>query len=474
MEARSKMIRLILKKEILDIIYSKKFVFSFPVISIFIILSFYVGIKNYQVQQRQYEAAISENIRQMSGIKDWMQISHNIFLPPNPLYTLVNGISNDIGRTIKMYGIGELNAQDSRFNDDPLFAVFNFFDLEFLFLVILSLFAILFGYNMINGEKESGTLRLVLANGIAKDKFIIGKLSGALLAVTIPLLLPLLIGCLLIILMDVPFSATEWIKLILILMTGVIYFNLFLTISIFFSGFTKNSSTSFLIILMVWIFFVLIIPRVAVLVGGRSVDVPSVDEVASQKSRYRSQLWSEDMKKINQYKGPETNDIDEMMSSFQQFMTNLAEERNKKLNELNQRLNEDRQNRQNLQEKVAFNFARISPSSLFSLAVTNLASTSIQLKQTYLKAANDYQRIYAQFLREKLNGSLPEAGMVMRKIGDEESESINPNELPEFIFYDNNVSEVINASIIDISLLVLINLLFFSSAVFSFLKFDVR
>ena len=83
------MIKLLIKKEILDILYSKKFVFSFPVISLLIILSFYAGIKNYQVQQRQYEAAVSENIRQMSGLKDWMQISHNIFLPPNPLYNQV-------------------------------------------------------------------------------------------------------------------------------------------------------------------------------------------------------------------------------------------------------------------------------------------------------------------------------------------------------------------------------------------------
>jgi ABC-type transport system involved in multi-copper enzyme maturation permease subunit len=468
------MVKLIIKKEIQDILYSKKFVLSFPVISVLIILSFYVGIKNYQVQQRQYEAAVAENIRQMSGIKDWMQISHNIFLPPSPLYTFVNGISNDIGRTIEMYGIGELSTRNSRFNDDPLFAVFRFFDLEFLFLVILSLFAILFGYNMVNGEKESGTLRLVLANPIPKDKFILGKLTGALIAVSVPLLLPVLIGCLLIILLGIPFSAAEWIKLALIILTGLIYFGLFLSISIFISGLTHKSSTSFLLTLMIWIFLVLIIPRMAVLVGGRSVDVPSVDEVASQKSRYRSQLWTEDMKKINQFSGPETNDVEELMTSFQKFMTELSEERNRKQSELNHRLNEERQNRQKLQEKVAFNLARISPASMFSLTVTNLASTSITLKQSYLQSANDYQRIYAQFLREKLDGSLPEAGMIMRKIGDEDAEPINPNELPVFKFSNNSTSDVMNASIIDLFLLIILNLFFFTSAVFSFQKFDVR
>jgi len=433
-----------------------------------------VGIKNYQEQQRQYEAAVSENIRQMSGIKDWMQISHNIFLPPNPLFTLVNGISNDIGRTITMYGIGELTTHDSRFNDDPMFAVFRFFDLEFLFMVILSLFAILFGYNIINGEKESGTLRLVFANSVPKDKFILGKMTGVLLAVTIPLLIPIFIGSLLIIFLQVPISGTEWLKLGLIILTGFIYFSLFLVISIFISGIVKKPSNSFLIILTIWIFFVFIIPRVAVLISARSVDVPSVDEVATQKSRYRSQLWSEDMRKINQFTGPKTENIEELMNAFQQFMTNLAEERNNKLNELNQRLNEDKQNRQNVQEKIAFGLARISPASLFSLSVSNLAGTSIDLKQTFIKAANDYQAIYARFLKTKLNGSLPEAGMVMRTIDDGDTEPIDTTELPEFTFTGQSTTEVLNASVIDLSLLVIFNLLLFGGAVLTFIKFDVR
>ena len=84
------------------------------------------------MQQRQYEAALKENISQMQGITDWREVNHSIFLPPDPLYTLLNGISNDIGRDIEMYGVGELSAENSRYNEDPLFAIFRFLDLEFL------------------------------------------------------------------------------------------------------------------------------------------------------------------------------------------------------------------------------------------------------------------------------------------------------------------------------------------------------
>ena len=91
------MIKYVIKKELQDIIQSQKFVWAFIVTSFLIIVTFYIGGNNYHLQQRQHEAALSENIRQMGGITDWAQIKHHIFLPPDPLYTLINGIDNDIG-----------------------------------------------------------------------------------------------------------------------------------------------------------------------------------------------------------------------------------------------------------------------------------------------------------------------------------------------------------------------------------------
>ena len=80
-------------------------------------------------------------------------------MKPQPLMT-TNGISNDIGRNIRMKSRGELHPQNSRYSDEPIFAIFRFMDLEFIFGTILSLFAILFAYDSINGEKLRGTLKL--------------------------------------------------------------------------------------------------------------------------------------------------------------------------------------------------------------------------------------------------------------------------------------------------------------------------
>ncbi len=472
------MLKLIIEKELREMIGSTKFAITFGVCALLIILAFYVGARNYQVSRAQYEAAIAENFRQMEGITDWLMVEHQIFLPPHPVATLVTGISNDIGRNIQMYGQGELAAEDSRFNDDPIFAVFRFLDLDFIFQIVLSLFAILFAYNAINGEKEQGTLRLTFANAVPKDSYILGKICGSFIALAVPLLIPILLGCLLLPLMDIPMGATDWAKLALIIVSGMLYFGLFLTLSVWISAITHRSSNSFLLMLIIWLFAVLIIPRSAVLIAGRAVDVLSVDEIATQKSKLNAQLWSEDRQKLSNYRPAEENkeDTEKMLSSFQQFMQGLGEERNQKLQELGGRLHEQRRNDQTQQERLAFWLARLSPTAAFSLASMNLAGTSIEMKQHYLNSANLYQQTYANFIKEKTGGVLRDGGMVFRRIGGEENQPppINPHEIPAFNHQQPVLGEAVNAAVVDMGLLLFFNIIFFAGAFVSFMRYDVR
>ena len=365
--------------------------------------------------------------------------------------------------------------ENSRYNDEPLFAVFRFLDLEFLFAVILSLFAIVYGYNMINGEKESGTLRLVFASLLSKDQFILGKLCGALLAAAFPLIVPFLLGALLLIILGVPLSAAGWIKLALVIFCGLLLFSMFLTLSIFISALTRNSAAAFLYLLVIWIFSVLIIPRTAVLIAGRTADVPSIDETASQKYRLRIQLFTEQMKKLRDFKAENTSDVQKMAEEFQKFMALQTEERSKKQDSFNRKLNEERRNKQIVQEKLALNLARISPVSVFSLAALNLAGTSINLKQAYSRSADAYQQQYAAFLRSKLDGNLPEAGMVMRTINNNaDVNPIDPHELPQFEYHEPPAGSTIQAAAADMAVLLVLNLLFFIGAVYAFIRYDVR
>ncbi len=168
------MLRLIIEKEIRDLISSTKFIITFGACALLIIVAFYVGMTRFNLNQEYYEASRAENFRSMEGITDWFEVESNrIFLAPTPLGSLVSGVSNDIGRTAVVEGRGSIPIEDSRYNEDPIFAIFRFLDLEFIFKILLSLFSILLGYDAVSGEKERGTLRLSFANALPRHTYIL-------------------------------------------------------------------------------------------------------------------------------------------------------------------------------------------------------------------------------------------------------------------------------------------------------------
>jgi len=470
------MFKLLLDKELKEIVGTTKFAVTFGVCAVLILLAFYVGARNYEVSRQEFEGSVVENMRQMEGLTDWGEIDHRIFLPPQPLAALVSGISNDIGRTINMQSRGELRAEDSRFNEDPIFAVFRFLDLEFIFTIVLSLFAILFGYDAINGEKERGTLALSFANSVPRDQYVMGKLVGSFLALVVPLMIPILIGCLMLPLLGVPMDANSWMRLAMVIVAGVLYFGVFLTLSVFISTLTQHSSSSFLMLLVVWIFMVLIIPRASVLISGQAVDVPSVDQIDYEKSKYSRQLFGERMNGMQKFiqQNRDNDDHGQFMADMQEFMGQQQDDFDAKMLVLTEQLNEQRNNKAGLQQNLALALARISPTASFSLAAADLASTSLALRSSYMDAANSYQSAYAQFMQSKDADS--QGFRFMRHGNDEveEPEEIDLRELPEFTYQPPDASEAIAASLPDLGLLLLFNIVFFAGAFVAFLKYDVR
>jgi ABC-type transport system involved in multi-copper enzyme maturation permease subunit len=472
------MLKTLIEKEIRDIIGSTKFAVIFGACAVLILTSFYVGARTYLSNRAQYEAAKAENLRQFEGLTDWFSVqNHRIFLPPQPLAALVSGVANDIGRTTEVWGRGELSAQDSKFGDEPIYAVFRFLDLEFMFQIVLSLFAVLLGYDAISGEKERGTLKLSFANAVPRDKYILGKIIGSLCALAVPLLVALALGCLLLPILGVPLSGGDWLRLLLVILTGLLYFAAFLTLSIFVSACTVRSSHSFLVLLVVWILCVLIIPRSAVLLAGRAVDVPSVDELASQKASFQQQQWQEDRTSWGNFKPSSSEDPKVAMDELNRFMEEQADARDKKMQEFNSRLNEQRYNKQLEQQSLAFGLARVSPAAALTLGMTSLAGTSIDLKSHYNDEANSYQSDYAKFIKDKTGTNPGGRMMVFRSVVDDEQskpEPINVQELPQFNYRQVDLSQSLATALPDIGVLAVFNLLFFAGAFISFRRYDVR
>jgi ABC-type transport system involved in multi-copper enzyme maturation permease subunit len=224
--------------------------------------------------------------------------------------------------------------------------------------------------------------------------------------------------------------------------------------------------------LVIWILSVVVIPRASVIIAGRGVNVPSVDEINSKKSKFSQQLFEEQFKKMSSftYSGDDNN----RMQEFQKQLSSLQEESNKNTLSFAAKLNEERSNKQKLQQDLAFGISRISPSACFSLAATNVAGTSLNLSQEFIEQAVAYQDVFKKFQVSK-TGATTGGGVIMftRRAGEEEKK-IDTKELPKFNFNPPEFNKVIGKSIIDLAILIIYNLIFFFGSFVAFLKYDLR
>ena len=480
------MLKILLEKELRDIIYSTKFAITFAAAAVLVLLSFYVGIRNYQESMHEYETAKTTNAANIAALTDWRQIQDRVFRKPQPLEVLVNGVTNDVGRTTDMRSSGELNLINSRFSVDPLFAVFRFLDLNFVFVIVFSLFAILFGYDAINGEKEAGTLKLVFSNRVSRASFILSKLLGSVLALGVPLLIPLLIGCLMLLGFGIPMSGSEWVRLGLVIVAGLLCFGLFLTLSMMVSAMVTRSSVSFLLSLVVWIFSVLIIPKGSVLLASQIASVPSMDAMETQKRKFTadqrqkwitaSQQWFSSHISSSSQVTSDSGFVN-AMAAFQDSLQKATEDARL---EFYNRLEEDWRNKKDWQERWAFGISRISPTAIFQIAAMNIAGSDVGMKYRYMQQLNRYRDSFAETIRKKTGSSADYFRIIIRRFSsgqnaqEEKQKPLNPSELPEFVEQPRSVGDTLTASMSDLGLLVVLNALFFGGAFFSFLKFDLR
>jgi len=471
------MLKVIIEKEIREILGSSKFVYTFFVCTVLILISFYSGAINYNMSVSRWEVAKSENLRSFEGVTEWYRVKENkIFLPPQPLATLVSGVSNDIGRSTMVGPSGEITPQDSRYNEEPIYAYFRFMDLQFIFQIVLALFAILLGYDAICGEKERGTLKLCLSNSVPRSKFLLGKFIGSFSLLSTSLLFALGLGCLILPLLGVHLQGEEWIRLVLIILTGLLYFGTFLAISFLVSALSQKSSSSFLILLIVWIGSVLIVPRAAVLLAGRAVEVPTVDQIGYEKASFATEQWKSFIAAMGNYESIQSEDMEEVMNAFSKFSDSLSESREEKMNEFRSRLNENRRNREKERSKIALSLARVSPSASMSLATLTLAGTSPDLKDRFYDQAKNYQTALSNFLFEKTGMNMGRGMVMIYSDGEDQRKAtpINANEIPVFTFENEPLKASLASALPDMGLLLLFNFFFLLGAFKFFNKYDAR
>ncbi|MCB0258237.1 MAG: ABC transporter permease subunit [Calditrichae bacterium] len=489
------MLSLLIQKELKSIIASPKFVGTFGTCAVLILLSVFIGIQEYRASMTQYETARQLNDQEMAESSSWSALHTRVYRQPDPMQIFVSGVHYDIGRFSAISEWEEIKLRRSNYSEDPIFAIFRFIDFSFVVQIALSLLAILFTYDAINGEREQGTLKLTFANPVPRVRYILGKLIGSWLGMVIPLLIPILLALLLVLLYRIPLTADHWLRIFLLIGFSLLFFTFFLALGLLVSARTRSSSVAFLLLLVGWVTLVLIIPRAGAMLAGQLVPVPGIAEIDSKLAGYSQERWDQHSEAMSQ-RYQERNAVTAGMSAEEReayedanmwaWLEEEDAERKKlqqDISEYGRKLQEDFRNRRAIQEQLAFILARFSPASAYQLAAMQLAGNDIDLKTRYEDAMQAYRTIFNDFLDMKRKESGGHSGMrisissesgINISTGGVDAQSLDLSEVPRFTPPDYLLSRSLGRVMPDLVLLVLFTVLAFAGAFVGFLRYDVR
>jgi ABC-type transport system involved in multi-copper enzyme maturation permease subunit len=225
------MLKSIIRKEILSNFLSYKFSIITILSTILIFISIFVMYGDYCLALDNHDILRAESRGRIE------------IIPPTPLGIFAKGLDENLCRSWQFEALGVEITSERQKSLNGLFKLFTAPDLLYVIKVILSLCAMLFAFDIICGEKETGTLRQSLSNCLKRPILIIGKWIGGFTSFILPFFIAVLLGTIFVTLSPmVDMNAQNWAKLGLFLLSSVIYLAAFFSLGLLISCLTHRWS----------------------------------------------------------------------------------------------------------------------------------------------------------------------------------------------------------------------------------------
>jgi len=464
----------VIRKELLDYLQSIQFVVLFCIGIVLFSANGLIFSAKYSRQQNWYDQKTADTW------DDPSTVSLRLYKQPSPLLFLAEGGDKFSPPGYQLHPKGFLSpvlggSRNFKLPDLPEP------DWVFIVKIIFSLYAILLGYRAVSGEKEQGTLRLALSNPISRARLLAAKYIAIILALMIPLATGMLIS-LAISGFKVPqILNTELVlKIILTFISAFIYLSIFVFLSLALSSLIHQSSLVLLVLLAVWVLFVVMVPNTSGILAERFSETPSEYQTAKMvSSQTIRKLMSEKIRPIRDKAKQgkiktEAEFYQQTDAAFDQLQQELTKSYNVYDNAISRR------------QMLARNISRLSPTALLQYASENIAGTGFASKQRFLDDIKAYSSVYDNYVLKKV-GKLVEVTswsfaadfefngkrIILSSPHPEEYQG-DKSDFPRFSQSQPSARQSLRYALLDISGLVLWNLVLAMAAFAAFNRSDVR
>ncbi len=474
------MISHIMRKEILENLLSLRFIISLLLIILLFAVSSFVFVGQYKQQSQDYWNRTNKNLFSLSEQTDKLYkvyfYKQSIWTKPKPLSFCAEGFEKYFPNHFK-FSVFDMYYPEVKNRTNLMLSHFCDLDWSFIVSLFLSFAALVFTYNSICGEKEAGTLRLMLAGSIPRYEVLLAKYTGAMFTLGIPLLIGLLLHLVILISSNiVVIGLSEWLRIIAIVLLSFLYLSIFVLLGLFVSSRTSRSANCMVILLFVWVGLVILMPSFGRIFSNTFQKVTTKAEREQAKSEALKQIWD------NAY-----------AEKYGKNAINRNRDRNSPENnppararfanagwEAEDQILEEHLNQIMAQAIIGRHFTRFLPTTIYQNASEAVAGTGLNRFIELYQQIKRYRQDLKEFVRSKDSEDPDSLHLLTSEIQTVQNWrmiSHNPvdfDTVPKFQEKDLALGQSLKLAIWDIGLLALFNLAFFVAAFVSFLRYDVR
>ena len=486
------MIWQIAKREILDNLTRFRFAFTVILVMALMVMNAIIFVSSsYQRRISAYSQDTTDAIASMKGRSSnlselGVKGPGSLYKRPSQLGFIATGADANLPKRVvgnaesggnwraPNFHYSSSNVWSLAYPQDPFRkndALPNFTELDWTFVIglIMSFMAVLFTYDAISGERETGTLSLLMSHSVSRATVLLAKFIGAFLTLMIPLLIGILLNLMIVNVSDlVSLDGSEWTRIGIIFVISAVYISIFLWLGLFISSQFSNSSSSLLVLLLIWVVFVVLIPNTVGVLASNFQQVPSRSEVSRLKQAKLDEIdhrYFETDRRLFQFGSPSDNPPKiEALQVWAGYLTERAD--------VKSRFNDEHLNKQFAQVAFTQQVTRLSPASIYKYAMESLSGTGFARHKKFVQHARRYRQQFIDFIKSEDSADKESYHVYFVKEGLSQK-PVAFNSIPKFS-EQLTLGVAFEGAVLDLTLLISLTLLLFMATVLAFLRSDVK
>ena len=470
------MLAAIVKRELIDHLLSLRFGLALVLtvgLMVLNALSFVGGSyefrRDHYLQQVQAQQEIGRSHAQR-GL--WKLILHAgqeyIYKKPSPLMFCAAGADDALPERLWTQG-GEASYNSVKFYAPFVLVYWDIVDIwapkasqllktqavDWVFIIggLLSLMALLFTFDAFSGEKERGTLKLVMAQSLPRHTLLLGKFLGAMLALALALSLAIVVNLLIVLaLSQVNLGLVEAGRIVGMVGLSLLYLACFVGLGLWVSIWSSTTRSSLVGVLLLWTCGALLWPATGGALAARVL-----------VSEFEEELV------LGYGFADKYTPVQQKLNELHNTLRNRDLRNPKKVRQLADAQRAVRQFRQDREDRFlahslgevenARHIVRLSPTGCFQYGMEALAGTGLARHKSFVEQARTYVQQFEQTMlnRDRDDPNSMHIHLVAQGLS---RQKIDPDTLP--VFTENlSATTLLRHAVVDV-----IGLFFFAILIY--------